>query len=91
MSCGRDGREHDELADGDRDADGELPAQRPEPRAPAGERVREAEHRGAERREPEPHEHAVAGAVADRDHRPPARARDEHERERAADAHGWNR
>ena len=48
------GGEHDELADGERDADRELAAQRPEARAPARERVRQAEHGGAERDEPEP-------------------------------------
>ena len=88
---GGHGREHDELADGHRDADGELPAQRPEPRAPAGERVRQAEHRGAERRQPEPHQHAVAERVADRDDRAQRRRGGEHQRERAGDAHGWNR
>ena len=87
----RHGREHDELADGDRDPDRELPAQRAEPRAPAGERVGQPEHGGAERGEPEPHERAVAEPVGDRDHPRQRGHRDEHERERASGAHGWNR
>ena len=87
----RDGREHHELADGHRDADGELAAQRPAPRAPAREHVREAEHPGAQRGEPQPHQEAVAEPVADRDRPGERGAHPEHEHERGPQAHGWNR